>query len=267
MIFSCFQRASLSRYISFSHSRLLRTEIKELVVEVGVVGFVNQDVLRRWSSMMLEHNRIIERGQRMKLQHGPKNLDRLKFSCVDLYMLQMQSKHIANRLDAFSSFGERVLLLIRESPAALFWIVGGPILVERLSWCRLCAEVMALIHALGMGDQQAPPLQLSPWPDRALLEAAITRATGVFGLFARADAAAPSIRSLLLQTADCRTTAHSQPQTHHAAPSSAGGAIGSSSRRPLAPPPTSTADSLRPTPPSAHNNRRPAGADPPPGGK
>ncbi len=146
---------------------------------------------------MLEHNRIIERGQRMKLQHGPKNLDRMKFSCVDLYMLQMQSKHISSLLDAFSSFGERVLILIRESPAALFWIVGGPILVERVSWCRLCAHVMGLIHALGMGYQ---PFQLEPWPDWALLEAAIARAAGIFGLFARADAAAPSIRSLLSQT-------------------------------------------------------------------
>ncbi len=89
----------------------------------------------------------------------------------------------------------------------MFWMVGGPILVERLSWIRLCAQVMALLHALGMGDQQGPPLQLSPWPDRALLEAAIARAAGVFCLFARADPAAASIRSLLAQNDVCRAAA------------------------------------------------------------
>jgi hypothetical protein len=197
LLFSRFHRASLSRFVSFARNRLPRELIKELVVEMGTVGYINHDVMCQWNDSMLEHNRIIERGERMRLLPGRKSLLRMKFSCVDLYMLQMQSKLLANLLDNFSSFGERVLQLIHESPAALFWMVAGPILVERESWCRLCSQIMALLHALGMSEEHAARLELSPWPERAVLEAAAARAAGVFGLFARADATAPSVRALL----------------------------------------------------------------------
>jgi hypothetical protein len=260
IIFSRLQGASLSRYISFTHSRLPREQIKELVVEMRTIGFINQDVLREWNDMMLHHNRIIERGERMNLFHGLINIKRIKFSCVDHYMLQMQSKNIANLLDAFSRFGERVLPLIRESPAALLWIVVGPILIERVSWCRLCSKVMALLHALGLGDQRETPLQLSPWPDRDLLEAAIARASSIFGLFARSDAAVPSVRSLLPQIAgpSRHTVATGGAPAPAAEPPRRAAKRGRSDPEPSEPRTThrsTMVGPLRPTPPSARRRR------------
>jgi hypothetical protein len=145
----------------------------------------------------------------MKLQHGPKNLDhdrRLKFSCVDLYMLQMQSKHIASLLDAFSSFRERLFLLTRESPAALFWIVGDPSWWSA-AWCRLCAY-----HGPHPRPRHGRPASAAAsaqpmarlCPPGGRHRARHRRLWAVCA--ARADAATPSIRSLLLQTSGCRAS-------------------------------------------------------------
>ncbi len=70
-------------------------------------------------------------------------------------------------------------------------------MVENTSWCRLCAQMMTLLHVLGVTDKSSARLQLRPWPNRELLEAAAAAGLGVFGLFARADASMPSMRALV----------------------------------------------------------------------
>ena len=143
---------------------------------------------------MSEHNRLVERGERMKLlQCSTNKLNWIKFQNLDLFMLQMRSGYLAKLLDDFSSFGERVLRLIQVAPALLFWVIGGQIVVERTRWRKFCEQMMTLLHVLGVaGPSSARPL-LRPWPDRDLLEAAAARASGIFGRFACADTAAPSV--------------------------------------------------------------------------
>ena len=167
----------------------------QTIKEVDIVGYFNQDTLGHWKQLMAEHNRIVEQGERMLLLQGMKKMDWIKFRCLDLFMLQMQSCYLAKLLDGFSSFGEQILRLIQESPSSLFWTIGGQILVERTSWCRLCARMMTLLHVLGLADPSSARLPLRPWPDRDLLEAAAARARGVFGRFARADTSMPSVRA------------------------------------------------------------------------
>ena len=196
-LFLHFQRASLSKHISFCQERIPRQQVVQVIKEFDIVGYFNQDTLGHWKQLMAEHNRIVEQGERMLLLQGMKKMDWIKFRCLDLFMLQMQSCYLANLLDGFSSFGEQILRLIQESPSSLFWTIGGQILVERTSWCRLCAQMMTLLHVLGLADPSSVRLQLRPWPDRDLLEAAAVRARGVFGRFARADTSMPSVRALL----------------------------------------------------------------------
>ena len=196
-LFLHFQRASISKYISYYRERIPRQQVMMVIKEFDTVGNFNQDTLGHWKELMAEHNRIVERGERMLLLQGRRKMDWLKFRCLDLFMLQMQSCYLAKQLDGFSSFGERVLWLIQESPSSLFWTIGGQIVVEQASWVRLCAQMMTLLHVLGLADPSSARLQLRPWPDRALLEAAAARARGVFGRFARADTSMPSVRALL----------------------------------------------------------------------
>jgi hypothetical protein len=196
MLFFLFQRASISKYMSFHQERLPRQQVMDIIREIDIVGKINMDTLNQWKELMSEHNRIVERGERMMLlQCRARTLNCLKFRCLDLFMLQIQSRYLAKLLDNFSSFGERVLQRISESPAALLWTIGGQIAVERTSWYKLCAQMTALLHALRMADPSSPRLRLRPWPDRALLEAAAARARGVFGRFTPADASPPSMRA------------------------------------------------------------------------
>jgi hypothetical protein len=202
-LFFHFQRASISKYISFYRERVPRRQILEIIKESATVVNFNQDTLGHWREMMSEHNSIVERGERMKLLQfrvlkmscRVSTMSWIQFQCLDLFMLQMQSRYLARLLDEFSSFGERVLRLMQESPTSLLWTIGGQIVVERESWCSFCSQMMTLLHVLGMADPSR--LRLSPWPDRELLEAAALRASGVFGWFARADTTMPSVRALL----------------------------------------------------------------------
>ena len=198
MLFLHFQRASISKYISYRQETPPRHQVLEIIREIDTVGNINQDTFSHWKDLMSQHNRIVQRGERMALlRQRATNMNWIKFGCLDLFMLQMQSRYLAKLLDGFSSFGERVLQIIQESPTSLIWTLGDEIGMERTSWSRLCAQMMTLLHVLGVADPSSTRLRLSPWPDRELLEAAAARTRRVFGRFARADTAMPSVRALL----------------------------------------------------------------------
>jgi hypothetical protein len=195
MLFLHFQRASITKYISYQQERLPRQHVMEIIKEVATVGNINQDTFSHWKELMSEHNHIVERGERMLLlPYKATHLNWIKFRCLDIFMLKMQSRYLAKLLNDFSTFGERVLRLIEESPASLVWNIGGQIVVERAAWYRLCTQLMTFLHVLGVADPSSP---LRPWPDHELLQAAATRARGVFGRFARADTTMPTVRALL----------------------------------------------------------------------
>ena len=196
MLFLHFQRASISKYISYRQETPPRHQVLEIVREIDTVGNINQDTFSHWKDLMSQHNRIVQRGERMVLlRQRVTNMNWIKFGCLDLFMLQMQSRYLAKLLDDFSSFGERVLRLIHESPASLFWVIGGQIIVEHTRWRRLCGQMMTLLHVLGVADPSSTQPQSGRWPDRDLLEAAAARVRGVFGRFAQADTSRPAVLS------------------------------------------------------------------------
>ena len=186
MLYRGLQKASLSRYISFSRGRVPREQIKRLLREFRTVGFINKEVLSDWNEMMSEHNRILDRGIRMALLNGQLQARALKFSSLDHFMLQMQRKYIADILDDFTRFGEHVTGLINVSPNALMWHIAGPILVERRSWATFCRQMMNLLQIISTHDNLN--LKRSDWPDFELLACAIERARHIFGKFAHSRA-------------------------------------------------------------------------------
>jgi hypothetical protein len=187
MLFSQLKKASLSRYISFSQERIPQAQVKELIKEMRTVGYIDRATLCQWQSWMSEHNRILERGFRMGLLDGRRWAKSMKFTSLDRFMLQMQSKYLAKTLDIFSRFGERVADLIKAESNARMWKVAGPILVERRSWIRLCRQILSLLNLIFTSKYFK--LERSAWPDRELLEFSMQRARQVFGRFVHSSTA------------------------------------------------------------------------------
>ena len=142
------------------------------------VGFIDDTIRKEWIGMMGAHNRILKRGATMKLLPSCKTED-LQHSSLDLFMLQMESRHLAQILDHFSSFGEKTRSVIITEPDALFWTLSGPIIVERIHWRELCTRVMGILRYIGFEEDDFT-FELSPWPDREILKASAKRALKTF---------------------------------------------------------------------------------------
>ena len=145
------------------------------------VGFIDKETLCQWEILMSEHNRILERGFRMGLLNGRVRGKSMRFSSLDHFMLQMQSKYLAGIVDDFSRFGERVTDLMKAEPNSLMWNIAGPILVERRSWSswiRLCRQMISFLQTIS-----AQRSERCSWPDRELLEGSMERARNMFGKY------------------------------------------------------------------------------------
>ena len=198
-LFRELQKASISRYISFSERRMPRHRVKMLVREMQTVGYMSKKMLCHWKDLMQEHNRILSRGERLGLCSGAIKARSFKMSSLDVYMLQMQSRYLAEILDDLTSFGERVVKRICESPRSSMWVISGPILAERHSWVRFCQQMMSLLHIMGLGrvGDFSNRMHLDPWPDRERLESSALRARHVFESFASARSEQPPIFAIM----------------------------------------------------------------------
>ena len=142
------------------------------------VGFIGDTIRKEWIGMMGAHNRILKRGATMKLLPSCKTED-LQHSSLDLFMLQMESRHLAQILDHFSSFGEKTRSVIITEPDALFWTLSGPIIVERIHWRELCTRVMGILRFIGFEEDDFT-FELNLWPDREILRTSAKRARQTF---------------------------------------------------------------------------------------
>jgi hypothetical protein len=128
---------------------------------------------------------------------------KLMHCSLDLFMLQMHSHEVAAALDSLSTFGERVLRMMKRDPDSGGWWLCPDLLIDQRRWNRLSRRVMNLVHLLGidvhdaasMADRERmPPPLLSPWPDFPKLLASVRRARGVFGDFADPDRGQRTLR-------------------------------------------------------------------------
>jgi hypothetical protein len=142
------------------------------------VGFIDDTIRKEWIGMMEAHNRTLKRGATMKLLPSCIT-EELQHSSLDLFMLQMESRHLAQILDHFSSFGEKLIEIIRDKPEALFWTLSGPIIVERIHWRELCTRVMGILRYIGFEEDDFT-FELNLWPDREILRTSAITARKIF---------------------------------------------------------------------------------------
>ena len=251
LLFREIQKASISHYISFSNDKLAPVDVRMLVREARSVGYINLGMLNHWKELMREHNRILARGHKLGLLGGIITVKSKMIPSLDMYMLQIQSKYLAEILDDFTSFGKRVVKSISESPAGMIWALSGAVTIEINSWVRFCQQMMSLIQTIGV-DCPENKAHLHPWPDRELLEASVARARRTFAPFAAARPGAPEIPSPLPRRDDGGHDAE-EPRGRRAAPEPQAG--GKRRRRALGP---SAASALPIAPAGDEVPRRPA---------
>ena len=122
------------------------------------------------------------------------------FTSLDLFMLQMHAKEIAEVLDSLTAFAERVVRLIQHDEAACSWWLNRHLAIHRDFWRDLSCRVMTLIKLLGFLDldgssHEAPWPPLTPWPDVDLLQHAARRAAKIYGPFGAPDKGCRSLLS------------------------------------------------------------------------
>ena len=181
-IFFSIRRASMIRYVSFGGVRLSKRRIFRILPELAEMekNFASKS-LPTWRKRMLDHNKVLERGARMRLCTFY-SISRVLATSFDQYLLQMHSIEIAKLLESMVIFGERVAPLIRSKPFAAAWWLHRDILIQRQHWISLCRSVMAIVRLTRDPDIVLAP-ESDPWPGREVLEEAAQAATYVFGQF------------------------------------------------------------------------------------
>jgi hypothetical protein len=147
-----------------------------------------EGTLQEWCDRMEQHNNLLHRGASMRLCKKAYT-SRLTHCSLDLFMLQMHSDSIADALDNFSAFGNRILPLVASNPDAQTWWLNSEVSIQRRHWRMLRRRIAGLIHLMGFTfddsivaiEAQSTPIPLSPWPDHSRLSLAARRAMLVFG--------------------------------------------------------------------------------------
>ena len=192
LIVRSFRRAHIAKFLSFTHGRFSKMklatrlpEINEIDIEIGFQSLQSRE------REMIHHNEILRRGKYMRI-HVDGGIERLTFSSLDRYILQMHSQTIANVLNALSKFADKVIPLIQRDRTAKLWQISDEILIQKQHWLALARQVMNLLKLLGFDNTRAVldgsilPWH-SPWPDFECLLVAVRRARGNYESFGIAD--------------------------------------------------------------------------------
>jgi hypothetical protein len=135
--------------------------------------------------------------------NGKLNTSKFAHCSLDLYLLQMHSAELAEVLGCFSTFGRRILPLIRRFPDSDVWWLCEEVSIQRRHWFLLCDRMMNLLRLLGLecanDDFPSPskaPIPLRPWPNLSDLRSAAMGVLEVFGVFGVSDCAQPTMEIL-----------------------------------------------------------------------
>ena len=193
-IWTCIRKTSLLRHICYSRKRLPKHRTAKHLPEIMcITKTFGPKSNQQWTDRMLQHNALLRRGGSNMRLHRRVNVAKLMHCSLDLFMLQMHSQQVAEALDSLSTFGERVLPIIKQDPDSRDWWLCPELLIDRRHWLRLSRRVMNLVHLLGIDvdregrNSRRIPAALNPWPDFPKLLASVRRARCVFEEFASPD--------------------------------------------------------------------------------
>ena len=153
-IWACIRKASLLKHICYGRRRISKSRTARLLPEVRCISRTfGPKSITEWTDRMLQHNALLRRGVRMRLHQRDSRLSvsRLMHCSLDVFMLQMHSREVAEALDSLSTFGEQVLSIMRRHPDSNDWRLSSELLIDRRRWHRLCGRVMNLVHLLRRG--------------------------------------------------------------------------------------------------------------------
>ena len=193
-ILHLFQRARISRFISFSKERLSAEQISRCLPEiVHISSHFGKDLRACWLYELNLHNQAVSRAIHMALAPA-RGLERFMSQTLDEYILLFHSDKISEALECFSVFADRLLPAIQENKDADSWRINREILIHRHHWFALCKRVVNIVKLVGHFDE-AEPGTLT-WPGQERLSAAARRAAQAYGPFADPDSACPSLPRL-----------------------------------------------------------------------
>ena len=147
-LFRCAWRASLLKHVSFAGQALGPIKLAKLFPEINPFArHFGHNSLSQWrSSMELDRSiagRSLKLGLCSRLQ-----AKRVIAQTLDDYMLEMHAEKLANLLESFTAFANRISPLIQNDPNAPAWWLNSQVLVQRKHWSLLTRRVTALIRII-----------------------------------------------------------------------------------------------------------------------
>ncbi len=183
-----FRAASLLKTLSYSTMRLSSQDTIEIIPEIATIeNNFHAKSLEAWNGELRIHNTSIARGLSMRLNTIDR-MDRLSFSSLDLFLIKTRGAMLAEVLNAFSSFAERIIDEVNRDRNALLWPVRGPVIITNESWMTLCKHMMNILKLIDLDGISETDYCC---PDFRSLEKAANRARIIFSNFAVADEALP----------------------------------------------------------------------------
>ncbi len=143
---------SISRYISYATCKLPKKAMINKFPEAAKLNSLfHPRAIHEWREMMQNHNRNINRGERMMLLPYCRSLRRFRFDSLDIYMLTMHGDAYVQALLSIASFGAKVQKA-REANQDYYadggWFIEMPFMIMPARWTVLCKRVKKLIKGI-----------------------------------------------------------------------------------------------------------------------
>ena len=182
-ILSGIRKASVLNFISFCRGRLSRTAIVTFLPELApMLNFFGKQSILEWTVEMSKYNQTCN----SKLEGGvgsPKIKHR--FYSLDLFLLQVHPDKLAEVLESWVIFAERVAPLIRSDTDGRSWKLNRKLIIYRRHWFLLSRRIMNVVTTIGLlsGVDFRNQLHIRS-PKRDMLSTAADRVARMYSGFA-----------------------------------------------------------------------------------
>ena len=187
-IFQCIRTASLIKHISYSKTRLTKSDVaKDLPEILAVTKHFQKKFLPRFVEEMSAHNRLLIRG----MGQGLSRLipaDKLMCRSLDSYMLRLHSDKISDVLESLTAFAERVSRIILDSKDDRRIVLSNHMLIHRRHWLSLGRRVLQLIRQICLREDELRKNTPELWPHWRRLQSAARQAALVYARVMPEDA-------------------------------------------------------------------------------
>jgi hypothetical protein len=185
------RKASVLKFISFCRGRLSFAAILKYLPELAPVqNFLEKHSISEWAVKMSAYDQTYTTAPEGGLQLI-KNEQNLHYRSLDVFLLQVYPDKLAEAIDSWAIFAERLLPLIRADPDARSWKINRKIIIHRRHWLLLSKRIMAVVTTISFKLLTGPVARVdfreqlhSRSPGRDMLISAALRVARMYGIFA-----------------------------------------------------------------------------------